>query len=567
MTIRAKFLLFSGVIIALDIALVGLTGLLLQGQGELRNAIAVEKGSLGLSAELRRSSDELTRLARLYVVTGETAYEDAYWNVLAVRNGEAPRPDGAVVPLRTLMEEIGFTEEELARLTEAEASSNGLVATETAAFQALQGRFTEEIGGTSTELADYTRTGPPDREFAVRIMHDAKYEADKALIMDPIAVSEGMVSERTRAGVEQVAERNRILVVLAIIVAFALAAAVVLAHVVAQRPVLAAIGLVRRELADLSAGSGDLSRRLSVTRRDEIGGVAAALNGLLERLTGLVGRVSSSAEEVSVASDRLGAASQRLDRLLEEQSASTISVVAAAREISATTENLRTTAAEVAGRTHDAAVSASDGQGGLARMREAMERMSAATATIAGRLAVMNDRATSIGDVTTTIARIAEQTNLLSLNAAIEAAKAGEAGSGFAVVARETRRLADQTATAAAGIGEIVGELQSSVSSGVMGMEKFSDEVRAAREELRQIGEQFAAIIEEVRDLEPRMGSMHEGIEGQAIGARQIADAMLELGDQNARTAEAQAETAEGIASILGAADDLRTEVSGFSAR
>ena len=94
------------------------------------------------------------------------------------------------------------------------------------------------------------------------------------------------------------------------------------------------------------------------------------------------------------------------------------------------------------------------------------------------KLAVLNEKASNINQVVTTITKVADQTNLLSLNAAIEAEKAGEHGRGFAVVATEIRRLADQTAIASYDIEQLVKEMQSAVSAGVMGMDKFSEEVR-----------------------------------------------------------------------------------------
>jgi methyl-accepting chemotaxis protein WspA len=100
--------------------------------------------------------------------------------------------------------------------------------------------------------------------------------------------------------------------------------------------------------------------------------------------------------------------------------------------------------------------------------------------------------------VVTTIARVADQTNLLSLNAAIEAEKAGEYGRGFSVVATEIRRLADQTAVATYDIEQIVREIQSAVAAGVMGMDKFSEEVRRGMSEVTQVGDQLSQIIGQV---------------------------------------------------------------------
>lgn len=148
--------------------------------------------SFQLANELRHSSDELTRLARTYCVTGEPRFEQAYWHVLDIRNGAKPRPDGRSIALRTLMERQGFTAAELAKLTEAEDNSNGLVTTETIAMNAMKGRFADGRGG-------YTRKGEPDPEMARRIMHDEQYHRDKDVIMGPIAEFEEMLDRRTES--------------------------------------------------------------------------------------------------------------------------------------------------------------------------------------------------------------------------------------------------------------------------------------------------------------------------------------------------------------------------------
>ena len=174
-------------------------------QRELNRAQENRYASYRLANELRRSSDDLTRLARTYVVTGDEEYEQNYWSILAVRNGEASRPDGSTVPLRTLMERQGFTVAEFTKLEEAEDNSNALVTTETIAMNAVKGRFADGQGG-------YTKAGEPDQELARRIMFDRQYNADKAIIMNPIAEFEELIDARTKAAVGLIRRRNDILV-------------------------------------------------------------------------------------------------------------------------------------------------------------------------------------------------------------------------------------------------------------------------------------------------------------------------------------------------------------------
>ena len=222
---------------------------------------------------------------------------------------------------------------------------------------------------------------------------------------------------------------------------------------------------------------------------------------------------------------------------------------------------------DVASLAHDAAESAGHGQTGLARMSATMEKMEAASSAIGQKLAAINAKVANITSVVTTIHKVADQTNLLSLNAAIEAAKAGEFGQGFAVVAREIRRLADQTAVATLDIEQVVKEMQSSVSSGVMSIEKFARDMQVAVQEVQDISGQLHHVIEQVQSLGPRFESVNEGMESQSVGARQISEAMVQLSGATRATADSQHETAQSIHMLDEAAQILHREVSMFNAR
>lgn len=153
---------------------------------------------------------------------------------------------------------------------------------------------------------------------------------------------------------------------------------------------------------------------------------------------------------------------------------------------------------------------------------------------------------------------------MLSLNAAIEAEKAGEYGRGFVVVATEIRRLADQTAVATHDIEQIVREIQSAVSAGVMGMDKFSEEVRRGMADMQEIGEQLSQIIQQVQTLAPRVQMVNEGMQAQAVGAEQINQALQQLGDAAQQTVESLRQSAQAIDDLTVVANDLRSGVSRF---
>ena len=331
-----------------------------------------------------------------------------------------------------------------------------------------------------------------------------------------------------------------------------------------SRAVTHSLGNVRNQLHELAAGEADLTKRLDISK-DEVGLIAAEVNGLMEKLLVLVKRVQESGIQVTASATQLTSSSRELDATLTQQVASTNEVVSSTKEISATSQMLVGTMSDVAVLSQQAAASAGSGQQGLARMSSTMETMVAASAAIANKLADINAKVSNITSVVTTINKVADQTNLLSLNAAIEAAKAGEFGQGFAVVAREIRRLADQTAIATLDIEQMVKEMQSSVASGVMGMEKFTQEVQTAVREVNEISGQIAHIIEQVQSLQPRFESVNEGMESQSAGARQIAEAMLQLSEATRNTQDSQRKAVHAIDLLDQAARALHREVSRFN--
>jgi methyl-accepting chemotaxis protein WspA len=153
---------------------------------------------------------------------------------------------------------------------------------------------------------------------------------------------------------------------------------------------------------------------------------------------------------------------------------------------------------------------------------------------------------------------------LLSVNAAIEAEKAGEYGLGFLVVAREIRRLADQSAVATLDIEQMVRQMHAAVSAGVMEMDKFSEEVRRSVRSVGDIHGQLAQIIEEVQSLSQRIESVSEGMASQAEGASQISLAMSQLTEGARETVASIREFNNATHSMREAVSGLREEISQF---
>jgi methyl-accepting chemotaxis protein WspA len=311
--------------------------------------------------------------------------------------------------------------------------------------------------------------------------------------------------------------------------------------------------------------TGDLSARLRVDRRDEFGMVATGFNRMSDELAGLVGQVQQSGVQVNASVTEIAATAREQQATASEIAATTTEIGATSREITATSRMLVATMHEVATVAEESAVLASQGQTGLTHMEVTMRRVMDAAGSINAKLAVLSEKAGNISQVVTTITKVADQTNLLSLNAAIEAEKAGEYGRGFAVVATEIRRLADQTAVATYDIEQMVREIQSAVAAGVMGMDKFAEEVRGGMQDVQQVGSQLSQVIQQVQALAPRVDSVNEGMQAQATGAEQITQALVQLSEAANQTVDSLRQSSLAIAELNNVAIGLRSGVSRFT--
>ncbi len=309
---------------------------------------------------------------------------------------------------------------------------------------------------------------------------------------------------------------------------------------------------------------GDFTQRLAMGRRDEFGALGDGVNRMAEDLTALVGQVQKSGIQVNASVTSISATSKELQATANETVATTTEIGATSKEISATSKELVKTMSEVTKVAEETAHLAGSGQGGLSRMEETMRHIMEAAGSINSKLTVLNEKAGNINQVVTTITKVADQTNLLSLNAGIEAEKAGEYGRGFSVVATEIRRLADQTAVATYDIEQMVKEMQSAVSAGVMGMDKFSEEVRRGVKEVEQVSSQLGQIIQQVQALLPRFEMVNEGMQSQATGGQQISDALVQLTEAAQQTAQSLQQSGEAILQLNDAVGGLQHGVSRF---
>jgi len=272
--------------------------------------------------------------------------------------------------------------------------------------------------------------------------------------------------------------------------------------------------------------SGDLTVRIPLTYQDEIGGFGILLNQIADRFEETYRQLEKTGISLSICSGSISDASKQLESTAIEQETASKQIAVNAKEISATAKEFSNTLNNMSTIGQEASALANSGMTGLSKMESTMQQMIEASSSIATKLGVLNDKAQSVTNIITTISKVAQQTNLLSLNAAIEAEKAGEHGRSFAVISREIRRLAEQTAYATIDMEKMINEMVSAVSASVLGVDKFMEEINQGVTYIRNVGEQLTQIIDQVQRQMTSFEDVNVGMLNQSQGAAHITEAI-----------------------------------------
>lgn len=413
-----------------------------------RDAEEARYHSTLLANELRQSSDDLTRLVRSYAQTADPRFERQYYEVLAIRNGVRPRPleyhriywdfmatsdvpprgNGSAIPLRKMMQQAGFTRDELLALTQAQESSDRLVKTETIAFNAVKGRFADATG-------QFTVIKEPDQEFARRILFDTQYHHDKITIMKGIDQFYKMMDVRTSDKILQNSDASSLWlqIVIGILLLLMLVLSCTLMFLYKQLHGMLGAEPAYSIKAINEVARGNFSNFIAMDKRDSkslLYNISQMSSGLADTLSD----VKHIAGTINIASQQLSVTADSLSHAASEQAMSIDKTSTAIDEIVSIIKNN----ADSAGMTNKIAISASES---AQRCSLHMDKLLLAIQDIYRRVSIIDE--------------ITHKTDLLAINAAIEAARAGESGKGFATVAVEIRNLAEKSSKAAQEIGQV----------------------------------------------------------------------------------------------------------------
>ena len=292
-------------------------------------------------------------------------------------------------------------------------------------------------------------------------------------------------------------------------------------------------------------------------------GVAIMAVLIMRTASQVVAQVRGVTVGISSTAVEMASSSRQQEDVSQTFGSSSVEIAAAVRQITATGTELLRKMEELAEAASESAQNATAGRAGVQAMGSTMDGLAAATTNVAERLSAISEKATSINTIVDTITKVADQTNLLSVNAAIEAEKAGESGRGFLVVAREIRRLADQTASATLDIENMVRQMQAAVSGGVMEMDRFSEQVRRGVSNVGDVGQRLTQVIDQVGSVESRFAEVTEGMHSQVQGADQIRQAMDALAQNATRAREATSEFSQAASILRESIMSLRNIVGG----
>jgi methyl-accepting chemotaxis protein len=270
-----------------------------------------------------------------------------------------------------------------------------------------------------------------------------------------------------------------------------------------------------RAMANIAEGEGDLTRRLAVQTNDEFGELATAFNRFVERIHGSIREVSSATEQVNEVAQRVLTASNSSMLNSDEQASRTNSVAAAINQLGAAAQEIARNAADASQQASGASHQAEDGRKVVEQNIVAMKQLSNNISASCAQIEALNSQTVGIGQILDVIKGISEQTNLLALNAAIEAARAGEAGRGFAVVADEVRSLAHRTQTSAQEIHGMIEKLQVGARDSVTTMTESQRQSEASVGIANQAGERLGSVTQSIGEIDAMNQSVATATEEQ----------------------------------------------------
>ena len=343
-------------------------------------------------------------------------------------------------------------------------------------------------------------------------------------------------------------------------------AGIILGFVI-SRMITKPINNVVEMIKDIAQGEGDLTKRLEATSKDEIGDLAKWFNTFMDKLHDIIAQVASNTGQLAGAANEISSSSEELSAGVKEQTNQTAQVSTAIEEMTATIMESSKNIGEANEKAKTAGNKSQEGSRMADEASRGMDEIVESSNVTSKNIEGLSEKATAIGEIISVIDDIADQTNLLALNAAIEAARAGEQGRGFAVVADEVRKLAERTTKATKEVADNIKGIQADVTTAAAQVNDSNETVTKGKEVVQKTNEALNEIYTAIESVQEMMGQVATASEEQSSAAEQISKNVENVDRITKETATGAEQSASAAEQLNRQAEELRNLVGGFKLR
>jgi methyl-accepting chemotaxis protein len=313
-----------------------------------------------------------------------------------------------------------------------------------------------------------------------------------------------------------------------------------------------------------SLAEGNLALTVETHANDEIGELLGSMKIMVENLKRMIGEIKASAQSLASATEELSASSEQMSASITDQTGRSTQIASASEEMSQTVLDIAKSAASIAASAESTSTAAKGGSKIVTRSVSDIKAIASAVTHSAATVSSLGDKSKQIGEIVGVINDIADQTNLLALNAAIEAARAGEQGRGFAVVADEVRKLAERTAASTSEIAEMIGGIQKEVEEAVNSMGQATEQVETGVKYSAQAGETLESVVKSVDELQSMVQQIAAATEEMSSTSDQVSADIQAVAGSSTEISAASGQVSQSTLELAQLASNLHTLVDQF---
>ncbi len=556
MTLKKLFQTLVGATIVLLVINSFLVTRLLSNQAELNKASAIQTETADMLSFYRMVNEITVRLIRQYAVTGDENAREQYDEVIDVVMGKRPWPSGKTLTAGAYMTYLGFPDRAFQLRDQAIDLAKPVYKAEDIAYNAMQGKYADSNG-------KYTVNGPVNQALAIEAVHSIEYQniADK---MQPVYEElMRVVADDKKQKVELLYQGSVNLGLFILVMAIITIVMVIFIFWIVNKRILIPLnGMV--QLTE-SVASGQLTVASSSTGKDEVGRFGAALNRMVNSLAGFMGQVSTTANSVNTSALDLKHVVNETRHRAENQQRDTAQVASAITQMASASLVVANSSADTAKAGQQASVAAADGKTEVARAVEVINRLAEQIDDASNKVTELEQHASSVSNVLDVIKAIAEQTNLLALNAAIEAARAGEQGRGFAVVADEVRTLAQRTQASTNEIQVTIEQLLSGTSAAVKVMTTSRNVGVEAVKQAKSAGDSLESIDVAVAKIDSMAADIANSAAEQSTVLNQVEQLLVSINTVSEESLDSAVHSAESAQLLGNVSSELQSVLTQFT--